>query len=204
MFQIIQKKVWLRVLQLVYRKKEVYIQKVQFSETEQILNGTCQVPSKGSYGQRPILYVTAENFIRCCSQLAYLIMFFITCSATGCPTKISTDQFKTWMSAHRMYYHLITMKFNKSIPKNTSFTLTLRPKKIFIRKKFIGCHLDFSGAITGHMRVVAVNSPTPTRQAGHFSQFLYSSWVIAATLFIAYIAITNSWHELDKMYLINQ
>ena len=155
-FKLIPKSLWKMILGWFYKKKEMFVKKLWFSKEEKSVKGECYVPLKFSYGKKPTKYVTAENFVRCCSQLAYIIICLLVKAKVKEFIHITVEQFKELMTAHQMYYHFLKMKFSQQVPKDTRFPLVLTLRKAFHRKNMIACFLRISGTISGELEVLAV------------------------------------------------
>jgi len=198
---LVNKKLWHGVLCWLYKKKEIVVTKIWFSSEDQSLTGQCLVPSRGSYCKKSLMYVSAENFVRCCSQLAYIIMYLIKQSNANDFMHVSLEQFKEWMAGHKMYYHQIKIKFNKIVPKDELFFLTLKLKKSSCRNNMTVCYLQISGVIQGEFNVLAFTQPAGQKilETNRFFSFICIGWSTAMIILIITAFITGNLQELGKI-----
>ena len=203
MYQLVPKVWWHQILTWIYKKREITVQRVWFSKEGQSLKGECQISSKGAYTQIPIKYVTAENFVRCCSQLGYLIMYLVRESGIEELMHISHDNFRKLMVGHSMFYHFLTIKFSQQTPKDAPFMLTLRLEKILHKSKMTICYLAISGAIQGQLKFVGVSSDPELGPVYHndFISWLFASWSIAAAASVIFAIATGNIQGFEKILM---
>jgi hypothetical protein len=202
MYQLVSKALWHQILTWIYKKKEIAVQRVWFSQENQSLKGECQI-SKGAYTRIPIKYVTAENFVRCCSQLGYLIMYLVKESDIEELLHVSRDKFRELMVGHSMFYHFLAIKFSQQIPKDVPFTLTLRLEKILHKSEMTVCYLAIGGAIQGQLKFVGVSNCPELGLAHHDNLifWLFASWGIPAAALVIFAIATDNIQGLEKILM---
>jgi len=203
MYKLVPKAWWHQILAWIYKKREIVVQRVWFSKEDESLKGECQISSKGAYGRIPIKYVTAENFVRCCSQLGYLIMYLVRESKTEELLHVSRDRFRELAVKHRMFYHFLSIKFSKQTPKDIPFPLTLQLEKILHKSKMTICYLAIGGAIQGQLKFVGISNGPELEPAYHdnYGFWFLASWSIAAAALVIFAIATGNMQGFEKILI---
>lgn len=115
------------VLQLVYPPDEIFIVRHEFDDDRSAINVTCRVPSAAHYTNRPIPYVTAENYVRCLSQTSYLLAEHLL-AQHALPLEVTVEDFRSAAVAYQLYYRNLAMTFHALVRKDEEFPMRLTLK----------------------------------------------------------------------------
>ena len=143
------------LLEMFYLPEAIYLTDLHFSKQEKLADGRFVVPSAHSYTPKPIPYVTAEQYMRCLSQLSYVLVGFLIQSQVTDFTFADNETFKRLMIECQMWFRRSTLRYLKNIPKDTEFQLTLVLKEVSTLSVFAVCTLEVSGVIRGELEFVA-------------------------------------------------
>lgn len=99
--------------------------------------------------------MTAEQYVRCLSQLSYVVVGFLIRDRIADFDFADYETFKRLMTEHKMWFRRSDLRYLKNILKETSFELTLTLKKVSTLRVFSVCVLEISGVIRGELEFVA-------------------------------------------------
>jgi len=119
------------LLRRFYPPESLFLEKMtHVSTATPYVIGTFRVPLDTTYSTVVLNYVTAEQYVRCFSQLAYGFMY-LTCldphEATFCKDPSS---FEHCMLSGQMWYRRLHMRFISSVHKANSFELRMELRQI--------------------------------------------------------------------------
>ena len=144
------------LLELFYVPEAIYLKDiVKYSREQQSATGRFVVPLSHSYSHQLIEYVTAEQHIRCLSQLSYVTIGFLI--RDEAPHFAFTD-FRTFtqlMVTCQMWFRRTNLHYLKNVTKGTEFDLTLTLKEVKKLRIFSVCILNIRGVIRGTLEFVA-------------------------------------------------
>jgi len=144
------------LLKLLYLPDAIYLQEVTKYSTEQkSITGRFSVPLFPSYSVKPFNYVTAEQYVRCLSQLSYVLIGCLIQDKIADFNFTNFDKFKELMKNHKMWFRRSDLNYHENIPKETEFDLSLTLKETRIARIFSICGLEISGVISGKLQFVA-------------------------------------------------
>lgn len=113
------------VLSVVYPTEQIFVVSAEFPDESPSVIVECLVPATQDYTLKPIPYVTAENYVRCLSQSAYLLAEHVL--RTGSiPLDTTVEDFFTAARAYELYYRNLAMTFHARVERGTPFTLLLQ------------------------------------------------------------------------------
>jgi len=144
------------LLELLYVPDAIYLHEVvAYSAEQKFTTGRFVVPRLPSYSRRPLEYVTAEQYVRCLSQLSYVVVGFLIQDRIADFDFADCETFKRLMTEHKMWFRRSDLRYLKNILKETSFGLTLTLKKVGTLRVFSVCVLEISGVFRGELEFVA-------------------------------------------------
>lgn len=117
-----------------------------FSVVDMSVRGTFTVPENAAYSIIPLDYVTAEQYVRCFSQLSYALMYMLSLSG-DIGSYVSPDEFVRLMCSGQMWYRYMNMRFLKRVSKGKPFNLHIKLAKIRKVKRFGVASLVASGPV---------------------------------------------------------
>lgn len=95
----------------------------------------CKVPSEIQYGRTPIRYVTGENYIRCISQMAYLLGEFAI-ERGWLPNAPLVETYRRAAIAWELKYLQQHLRYREDIPRDRSFVLRMHLKSERALRRF--------------------------------------------------------------------
>jgi len=144
------------LLELLYLPEAIYLHElVDYSAERKSVTGRFVVPRSHSYTRQPIEYVTAEQYVRCLSQLSYVVVGFLIQDKVADFDFADFETFKRLMVECKMWFRRSDLRYLKNIPKETPFELSLVLKEIGTLRVFSVCVLEISGIIRGELEFVA-------------------------------------------------
>lgn len=145
-----------KLLELLYLPGAIYLQEVtKYSAEQKSITGRFSVPLLTSYSVKPFNYVTAEQYVRCLSQLSYVLIGFLIQNKIADFNFTNFDKFKELMTEQKMWFRQSDLNYHKNIPKETEFDLSLTLKETRTARIFSICVLEISGVISGKLEFVA-------------------------------------------------
>ncbi len=125
-----------------------------FWTTPNAISGTFIVP-QSSYTRVPINYVTAEQHVRCISQLSYVFVAELIFHEAREFKGATIEEFIQLMRGCKLYFRKLNLKFVKNVAHSQPFSLsvTLGPTRKV--RKLLVCELNVSGVISGSVELVA-------------------------------------------------
>ncbi len=144
------------LLELLYMPEAVYLHEVVvYSAERKSATGRFSVPRLPSYSRQPFEYVTAEQYVRCLSQLSYVVVGFLIQDRVADLDFADYETFKRLMIEHKMWFRRSNLHYLKNIRKGTDFELSLTLKKVGTIRVFSLCVLEINGVIRGELEFVA-------------------------------------------------
>jgi hypothetical protein len=144
------------ILALLYLPEAIYLKEVMDYSTEQkSITGKFSVPRGHSYTFRPIEYVTAEQYIRCLSQLSYILIGFLIQDKVSDFNFTDFKRFKRLMVECKIWFRRSIIHYLRNTPKDSLFELKLTLEKVKIVQVFSICTLKISGVVYGKLEFVA-------------------------------------------------
>ena len=144
------------LLELFYLPEAIYLQEVvAYSAEQKSATGRFVVPHSQSYTRQPIEYVTAEQYVRCLSQLSYVVVGFLIQDKVADFDFTDFEMFKRLMVECKMWFRRSDLRYLKNVPKGKSFSLLLTLKKVSTLRVFSICVLEISDVIRGELEFVA-------------------------------------------------
>jgi len=104
---------------------------------------------------QPIEYVTAEQYVRCLSQLSYVLVGFLIQDKVADFDFADYETFKRLMVECKMWFRRSDLRYLKNIPKGADFELSLTLKEVGTLRVFSICVLEIGGVIRGELEFVA-------------------------------------------------
>ncbi len=114
------------ILSLIYPNKEIFIKNFSFVKDELSVKTVCLVPTK-SYVKKQIPYVTAENYVRCLSQVSYLLAHHVLKNKL-IPIEADEITFLKAMEEYELYYRNLSMTFHHRAKRGEEFEMELSLK----------------------------------------------------------------------------
>ena len=94
-----------------------------FSVSTSSATGTFNVPKAAEYSIVPLDYVTAEQYVRCFSQLSYALMYLLSIYHDGMTFYSTPAEFERLMLGGKMWYRRLDTRYLRQTMKGSSFTL---------------------------------------------------------------------------------
>ena len=110
------------VIELVYPPNQIFIIDYSFSDEARAIDVVCLVPKDSQYAQRPVPYVTAENYVRCLSQACYLLADRVL-SQGLIELDISAEVFRQAATEYELYYRNLSMHFHRRVGRAEQFRM---------------------------------------------------------------------------------
>jgi putative flippase GtrA len=144
------------LLELLYVPDAIYLQEATaYSAEQKTVTGRFVVPRSHSYTRQPIEYVTAEQYVRCLSQLSYVLVGFLIQDKVNDFDLTNDLAFKRLMVDCKMWFRRSDLRYRKNILKGTDFELSLTLKEVRTLRVFSVCVLEIGGVIRGELEFVA-------------------------------------------------
>ena len=115
------------LLERLYPPDEIFVRNPRYSDTEPRMTVTCSVPESAGYTQKPIPYLSAENYVRILSQTSYLLSYYVL-EKKLIPLEVTGAEFLKAMEDFELYYRNLAMTFHTRVEKGDSFEMTLHLK----------------------------------------------------------------------------
>lgn len=145
----------LELLELKYPPESIYLREVvAYSAEQKSASGRFAVPHLQSYTRQPFEHVAVEQYIRCLSQLSYVVVGFLIQDQVADFNFTNYDIFKRLMVAQKMWFRRSDLRYLKKIPKGTNFELSLTLKDVRTIRVFSVCVLEVRGVIRGQLEFV--------------------------------------------------
>lgn len=140
------------ILGVFYKSEAVYLTEITTLSLEtQSVTGSFLVPMLPSYSVLPIDYVTAEQYVRCLSQLSYVLIGVLIKNGTAQFGSADFDAFVKLMTECKLYFLKTDLSYRKKVLRDTPFELTLTLVKNGRMKKFYTCTLRVEGVVRGEL-----------------------------------------------------
>ena len=145
------------ILDLLYKPEAIYLTEISgYNVDEKTITGQFSVPMYPAYAKKPFEYVTAENYIRCLSQLSYVLVGLLIGDACPSLTFADITSFNELMVEQKMWFRRSDIHYVKNTKKDVAFSITLNLKNVDTRKVFVVCTLQIAGGILrGELEFVA-------------------------------------------------
>ncbi len=149
------------VLDKVYPKAQIFIERAEFSESEPSVTVTCFIQPSDFYTTKPIPYVTTENYVRCLSQASYLLAEYVLENKL-IDVETDIEIFRKAAADYELYYRNIAMTFHERVGKGQKFILRLSIKNAREIKRLGNDFILFTFSnektvISGEMSFVFIN-----------------------------------------------
>lgn len=144
------------ILKVLYPKRNIYVHRIEkYIPPDRTIVVACLIPPSHSYTNPPLSDVSAEQYTRCLSQAAYLLVDKLLKDniLAGCPYQVFIDLLKSG----QLYYVDLKVKYRKKVNKGEEFILILAGGKIRSVDKNIFLEINFTGPVQGKM---FFNAPT--------------------------------------------
>lgn len=146
----------LKVLGIIYPPESIYLRDVtDYSIRDRSVTGQFNVPQGHSYTHKPFGYVTAEQYIRCLSQLSYVLIGLMVEDQHHDFSFTNYQTFERLMAEQKMWFRRSDLRYLKNTAKDTDFKLTLNLKEIANKRVFSVLVIKIGGAIAGELEFVA-------------------------------------------------
>jgi len=146
----------LTILDMIYPLESIYLKDVtEYIAQEKSVTGLFNVPHGHSYTRRPFEYVTAEQYIRCLSQLSYVLIGLMIEDRLSDFDFTSYQTFERLMVEQKMWFRRSDLRYLKNTAKDTDFELTLTLKSVSTKRVFSVCIIQIGGVIAGELEFVA-------------------------------------------------
>lgn len=129
----------------IYPDEEIFVKSVAAGEKDNSIIIEFVVPQGSSYTDLPIPYVSAEQYVRCLSQLSYLVGFLLVLPEENFDENLC----KSLRDKFRMYYRKINyMKFRKLVGRGEPFKVsaTYSDIKRYKQDRLL-VKIDFTGKV---------------------------------------------------------
>lgn len=146
-----------KILKAVYSKESVYLRSVEYTPRQLSMAGEFSVPLSHSYTVRPLSYVSAEQFVRCVSQLSFALVGTLIADGRLGSAAVDFREFVTLLRSERLFFRSFErLRFRRQVSKGEHFRMTLSHIETRARRDFIVCRLKVDGTVEGEIEFVAV------------------------------------------------
>lgn len=144
------------ILNILYLPEAIYLQKiVTYYPEQKKATGRFYVPMAHSYTHQPIEYVTAEQYVRCLSQLSYVLVGSLIQDRIADFDFTDFETFKRLMKECKMWFRRSDLRYVKNTLKEAEFELSLTLKEVRTLRVFSVCVLEIGGVVRGELEFVA-------------------------------------------------
>lgn len=144
------------LLRKFYPPEGMYLTELSnFSTSSSSIVGTFNVPKDAVYSIIPLDYVTAEQYVRCFSQLSYALMYLLSVYHDGMGLYGRPTNFERLMYSGKMWYRRMNTRYLKPTTKGDDFDLRLEMTGIRKVRTFAIARLSARGPITIDAEFVA-------------------------------------------------
>lgn len=126
-----------------------------FSASNARIIGTFNVPRNAAYSIIPLGYVTAEQYVRCFSQLSYALMYLLSIYHDGMGLYGRPADFERLMYSGKMWYRRMNTRYLKPTAKGDGFDLRLEMTGIRKVRTFAVARLSARGPVMVDAEFVA-------------------------------------------------
>lgn len=110
----------------LYQPEQIFLTNAEINPSNAKVHGTFNVPNQASYTRIPFPYVTAEQHIRCISQLSYVLLFALQETGGLKIPEATVEKLTLLKNRPAMYYRRFeNLHFRKLANKNESFSIDL-------------------------------------------------------------------------------
>ncbi len=110
----------------LYEPDQVFLSHAEVIPGETKIEGTLLVPENSAYTRIEIPYVTAEQYIRCISQLTYVLLFTLQETGGLKIPDVTMEKLTLLKNRPAMFYRRFEeLKFKQLTPKGEPFAISL-------------------------------------------------------------------------------
>jgi hypothetical protein len=144
------------LLRKFYPSNGVYLKELSnFSTSKSSIEGRFSVPADAPYSIASIDYVTAEQYVRCFSQLSYALMYLLVIYEDGMTLYGSPAEFETLTLSGEMRCRRMDIHYRERNLKGADFSLSLGLDSIREAGRFVVVQLSGMGPIAVKAEFVA-------------------------------------------------
>ncbi len=141
-------------LKTLYLADALYLTRTDYSAEERSVSGLFSVSQHQQYTNDPIEYVTAEQYIRCLSQLSYVLTSRLIQDGVGMFRSVNMEMFQRLTD--KMWFQRSDILYLKNVKKGVDFKITLTLKNTGVRGRFSVCIFEIGGdVLKGELEFVA-------------------------------------------------
>jgi hypothetical protein len=147
----------LALLRQFYPPEGMYLTELSnFSTSTSSIQGTFCVPVDAAYSIVPLGYVTAEQHVRCFSQLSYALMYLLCVYHDGMTLYMSRADFERLMLSGKMFYRRMDTRYRRQAIKGQPFQIQLEMTGAVKVEKFGVACLTARGPVETHAEFVVL------------------------------------------------
>ncbi len=121
----------IELLRKFYPPGGMFLQELSgFSESTASIMGTFNVPTSAAYSVVPLNCVTAEQYVRCFSQLSYGLIYLLSIYSDGMNVCGTVNDFERLMFSGQMWYRRMSLHFVRRVTKGNDFKLRAEVGKV--------------------------------------------------------------------------
>jgi hypothetical protein len=136
------------ILRKFYPSEGLYLKELSnFSVSTSSILGTFNVTHEAAYSVVPLNYVTAEQHVRCFSQLSYGLMYLLSIYHDGMTLYMGAENFERAMMSGQMWYRKLNSRYLRMIQKGEDFQLQLEMASIRRVGKYAIARLTATGSV---------------------------------------------------------
>jgi len=147
-----------KILKPLYPQENIFfISIVDIDPAGGIITAEFCVPQSNIYTNKPIIYVTAIEYLFCLNQICYVLIGKIIYNTNNFYF-IDFNQYLSLIKSCKLYLKSVEIIYAESVEKNCKFQITARllSYKYFLRSNKASCTIEFIGPIKGTVSLVAV------------------------------------------------
>lgn len=147
-----------KILNPLYPQENIFlVNVVAFEPQNQTIMANFRVPQSNIYTKKPIIYVTAIEYLFCLNQICYLLIGHMI-NETDQFYFLDLMQYVKLIKDCKLYLKSTEIIYAENIPKNTDFQITaqLISYKYYPRSNKASCIIEFTGPIRGTVCLIAI------------------------------------------------
>ncbi|MCD6270252.1 hypothetical protein J7J23_00545 [bacterium] len=117
-----------KILKHFYPLDEIFVRFFHILSDGKTIETVCNVPKDNYNTAKPIWHVTAEDYIQCLNQTAYLFCYFLIKNKIVPLSLSETDFFKEG-EEYKFYYRKLNLSFYRLVEKEKEFRVRMSLKK---------------------------------------------------------------------------
>ena len=142
------------ILETFYKPEAIYLQRIMaYVPENKYLSGVFYVPLLPSYSVQPINYVTAEQYVRCLSQLSYVLVGMLIKHEILQFGTADYAAFKQLVADCKLYFLRTDLSYRQKVLRDEPFGLKLTLIAQGSLRQLHTCTLKVEGVVRGELEL---------------------------------------------------